>query len=164
MSRTSLPARARRRIIRLVAATLLVSSGTFALSAAPANANANRTERVGDALTIALRQIGDPYRYGSAGPGSFDCSGLLYFAMHRAGFAGFPRTSGGQADWGRPISKSHLRRGDMVFFEHGGHVYHAAIFLRWHDGHAVILHSPETGERVRRDRPWTTSWVARTAR
>ena len=33
-------------------------------------------------------------RYGSAGPNAFDCSGLVYYATHAAGFRGVPRTSG----------------------------------------------------------------------
>jgi len=32
--------------------------------------------RVGHATRVAVRQKGDPYRYGAAGPGRFDCSGL----------------------------------------------------------------------------------------
>lgn len=158
MSRTSLPARA-----CAFAAALLATSG-LVFTASPAQASITRAQRLDNALEIAINQIGDPYRYGAAGPSSFDCSGLLYYAMHRAGFDRFPRTSGAQAHWGRPVTKSQLRRGDLVFFHHGSDVYHAAIFLRWRDGHAVILHSPRPGEHVRRDVPWTTEWFGRTGR
>ncbi|MBO9524297.1 MAG: C40 family peptidase [Nocardioidaceae bacterium] len=164
MSRSFLPARVRRRLARLLAGGLVATSGVMALSAAPAEATITRAQRLDNALEIAINQVGDPYRYGSAGPGSFDCSGLLYYSMRKAGFSHFPRTSDAQAGWGRPVSKSHLRRGDLVFFHHRGDVYHAAIFLRWYHGHAVILHSPRPGDHVRRDRPWTTEWFARTGR
>ena len=49
-----------------------------------------------------------------------------------------PTTSGTPA---RHVSRSHLRRGDLVFFHHLGHV---GIFL----GHGWFLHAPRTGERV----------------
>src|SRR5689334_4456213 len=41
--------------------------------------------RIRSALTIARNQKGDPYRYGASGPNAFDCSGLVYYATHRAG-------------------------------------------------------------------------------
>lgn len=165
MSRTMpLPARVRRRLTGSLAATALAASGVLAMPAAPAHAAITRTMRIENAVTIALHQIGDPYRYGAAGPNAFDCSGLLYYSMRRAGFGHFPRTASEQSHWGRPISKAHLRPGDLIFFVRGGYVYHAAIFLRWRDGHAVMLHAPRPGEYVRRDRPWTTAWFARTLR
>ena len=40
-----------------------------------------------------------------------------------------------------------------MFFRDGGGVYHAAMFLKWKKGHAVMVHSPGSGERVRRDQP-----------
>jgi cell wall-associated NlpC family hydrolase len=178
MSRTPLPARARTRAARLLATTLITAGSSLAWTVAPADATtaprmtaqqiaartAMRAELISDAVEVALRQIGDPYQYGSAGPGRFDCSGLLYFSLHRVGFTGFPRTAAEQSHWGRPISKRDLRRGDLIFFYRGGYVYHAAIFLGWSNGHAVMVHAPEPGTDVRRDHPWTSQWFARTMR
>ena len=53
-----------------------------------------------------------------------------------------PRTSDGQARALRHIPRSHLKRGDLVFFHHGGNVYHAAIFLKKSHGKRIILHAP----------------------
>jgi cell wall-associated NlpC family hydrolase len=181
MPGTTLLARTRRRATGVLAAGAL---GALTLTATPAHAAtapaatttatapAARTtatgtttrQRIADMVGVALHQVGDPYRYGATGPNSFDCSGLLYFSMHRVGFGRFPRTSSQQAHWGHGIAKRNMRRGDLVFFEHGGRVYHAAIFLGWSHGHAVILHAPRTGERVRVDRPWTSEWFGRTWR
>jgi cell wall-associated NlpC family hydrolase len=122
-----------------------------------------RTQAVLHAAAIALRHRGAPYRYGAAGPRAFDCSGLMYFAFRHAGIA-IPRTSSAQAHRAHRIPKSHLHRGDLMFFTSGGRVYHAAMFLRWSHGHAVMLHAPRPGQRVRIDRPWTSSWFAATLR
>ena len=125
---------------------------------------ATRTTKVRNALTIAKRQIGDPYRYGAAGPHRFDCSGLVYFATHRAGFTGVPRTSSAQSRHMRRIHRSNMRAGDFVFFHNGSGVYHAAIYLGVENGRRRILHSPGSGQRVKRSAIWTNSWFAGTLR
>jgi cell wall-associated NlpC family hydrolase len=121
-------------------------------------------KRINKAVDIALRQVGDPYAYGAAGPGSFDCSGLLFYSYHHAGFRGLPRTSSAQAGWSKPISKRKMQRGDLMFFSSSGGVYHAAIFLKWSHGHAVMVDAPYPGKRVQRAVPWTSSWFGRTLR
>lgn len=132
--------------------------------AAPEAEALTRTQKIGNGLTIAKRQIGDPYGYGAAGPDRFDCSGLLYFSYRKAGFSNFPRTSDAQARFVRRVSRSNLRPGDFVFFHSSGDVYHAAIFAGRKDGHIVILHSPRSGERVKLSRPWSDSWFGGTLR
>jgi cell wall-associated NlpC family hydrolase len=116
------------------------------------------------AVRIAIGQIGDPYRYGAAGPQAFDCSGLTSFSLHRAGFAGVPRTSRAQAGYVHRIGKSKMRVGDLMFFYRGGRVYHVGFFAGWHDGHRILLHAPHAGTDVRRQPVWTTHWFAGTLR
>ncbi len=128
-----------------------------------AQQRAARQHKVVRASSIALRQIGDPYRYGSSGPGSFDCSGLMKYSYKKAGLK-LPRTSSAQAKRAHKIPKSKLRRGDLMFFTDGGGVYHAAMFLKWKHGRAVMVHSPGSGEHVRRDHPWTKQWFGATLR
>ena len=121
------------------------------------------SNRVISAKDTAMRQRGDAYAYGAAGPERFDCSGLIYYSYRRAGFA-VPRTSGAQAGFARRISKQAMRPGDLMFFTGGGGVYHAAIFLKWSHGHAVMVHSPGSGQRVQVAVPWTSSWFGGTLR
>ncbi|NUR10170.1 MAG: NlpC/P60 family protein [Nocardioidaceae bacterium] len=123
-----------------------------------------RAEKVRHAYRIARNQLGDPYRYGAAGPRAFDCSGLSYYSYHRAGFWRLPRTSSRQARFARHIHRSRMRLGDLVFFYGGGGVYHVAMFAGWHNGHRIIIHSPHPGARVRRERIWTQNWFAGTLR
>jgi cell wall-associated NlpC family hydrolase len=142
-----------------------VHSVHSASAAGAAGAVSPRAARVLRAWRVARHQIGDPYAYGRTGPGSFDCSGLTYYAFHRmAHFRGFPRTSGAQARFAHHIARGQLRKGDLVFFTSGGRVYHAAIFAGWQHGRRTVLHAPYPGARVRIDPIWTNGWFARTLR
>lgn len=118
----------------------------------------------GRAEHVALRQVGDPYRYGATGPGAFDCSGLVYYSYRAAGKRNVARSSSAQAGQARHIARSAMQPGDLMFFHDGGGVYHVAIFTGWRNGHATMVHSPRPGERVQRSAPWTNSWFAGTFR
>jgi peptidoglycan DL-endopeptidase LytE len=68
-------------------------------------------------------KIGIPYRYGSTGPMTFDCSGLVWSVFQSAGNF-FERTSAGNY-WQKfePVSDSEkFKFGTLVFFNHLGHV------------------------------------------
>ena len=119
--------------------------------------------RVLGARDTALRQRGDQYAYGGSGPDRFDCSGLIYYSFRRAGFA-VPRTSSAQAGFAHRVAKADMRPGDLMFFYGSGGVYHAAIFLRWSRGHALMVHSPGSGQRVQVAVPWTSQWFGATLR
>ncbi|CAM3592487.1 C40 family peptidase [Nocardioides zeicaulis] len=119
--------------------------------------------RVLGARDTAMRQRGDAYAYGAAGPNSFDCSGLVYYSFRRAGFP-VPRTSAAQAGFTRRVARADMRAGDLMFFYGSGGVYHAAIFLRWSHGHALMLHAPSPGQRVQVGVPWTSQWFGGTLR
>ena len=120
--------------------------------------------RIRSALSIARNQKGDPYRYGASGPNAFDCSGLVYYSTHRAGFSHVPRTSSAQARFMRHIKRSAMRPGDFVFFYDGGGVYHVGIFNGWSHGRRQIVHAPYSGARVRREAIWTNKWFPGTLR
>ena len=154
-------------VIPVLAFAILASASAFApatdASAATNSRAAARQHKVVHASSVALRQLGDPYRYGADGPRSFDCSGLLKYSYKKAGLR-LPRTSSAQAHRAHRIPKRNLRRGDLMFFTDGGGVYHAAMFLKWKHGHAVMVHSPGSGDHVRRARPWTKSWFGATLR
>ncbi len=149
---------------RVVLLPLLVLALTLAALLGPVpGASAASTKRVAYASSIALHQLGDPYRWGGTGPSSFDCSGLVQYSFRLAGIA-VPRTAAAQAGRAHHIARSKLRRGDLMFFSRGGRVYHVAIFLRWVGGRPEMVHAPRTGQDVRRAYPWTNSWFAGTFR
>ncbi|KAA8369795.1 phage tail tape measure protein [Leuconostoc carnosum] len=60
---------------------------------------------------------GKPYVWGAAGPDSFDCSGLVQYALSQMGKS-FPKYSGDQYSASKPVSNPSS--GDLVFFGSGG--------------------------------------------
>jgi cell wall-associated NlpC family hydrolase len=103
-------------------------------------------------MNTAASRKGTPYRYGGTGSGGFDCSGYTRWVFQRLGVS-LPHSSAAQV--GRTKRTGHPEAGDLVFFSHGGHVYHVAIYA----GHGQIWHAPYTGTRVRKERLWTHSGV-----
>jgi cell wall-associated NlpC family hydrolase len=159
-----MPAISRMRSLFVLPIMLAAILSAMFVTSTPRAEAMTTSQRIGTAVGVAVNQIGDPYRYGAAGPNSFDCSGLVYYSYRKAGFSRIPRTSSAQARFARPIAKRNMRRGDLMFFTNGGGVYHAAIFLRWDHGRAWMLDAPRSGERVHAHFAWTTSWVGRTLR
>jgi hypothetical protein len=73
------------------------------------------------AFVGALRsELGKPYQYGAAGPGAFDCSGLVYWTLSAVGINNVPRTSEDQWKWSQHINRSQLAPGDLVFTQWPG--------------------------------------------
>ena len=97
--------------------------------------------RAGIALRFALKQIGDRYSFGSAGPTTWDCSGLTMMAFKQAGIS-LPHSSYAQIHYGRKISRGSLQPGDLVFFYR--RVSHVGIYL----GNGLMVHAPRPGKRV----------------
>ena len=149
-------------VLPLLIVFVLVAS-LFA-SATPADA-ATRQQKALRGLDITRNQKGDPYRWGSDGPGRFDCSGLVYFAFRKAGFTNVPRTSDQQARFADRIKRSNMHKGDLVFFYDDGGVYHVGVFAGWNkNDRKVIIHAPYGGEDVHRSRIWSNNWFAATLR
>jgi cell wall-associated NlpC family hydrolase len=90
--------------------------------------------------------IGQPYRYGGAQPGGFDCSGLVVYASSRAGIY-LPRTAQEQLHAGVPVRRNDLKAGDLVFMHLQGKGLHVGVAL---DAQRFV-HAPATGGRVRID-------------
>lgn len=79
------------------------------------------TEHVSDAdigvevARIAADQVGKPYQYGTAGPDSFDTSGLVQYCFKQCGVS-VPRSNRELAEYGYIVDKENIRPGDGVFF------------------------------------------------
>lgn len=97
--------------------------------------------RAGTALRFAVKQIGDSYVWGAAGPIKWDCSGLTMRAFQQAG-VGLPHSSRAQYRYGRPIARGNLLPGDLVFF--GNPISHVGIYI----GKSKMVHAPRPGARV----------------
>jgi len=129
----------------------MASAGTSPAATASAGRSPAATARAGAvtsgsgvgyaALQAALSKLGSPYEYGAAGPGSFDCSGLVQWAYKQAGVS-VPRTSQAQAGVGTPVAQQDLQPGDIVAFYGGGHV---GIYA----GNGNVVHAPDYGQPVK---------------
>jgi cell wall-associated NlpC family hydrolase len=94
------------------------------------------------AVDTAMAQRGKPYVWAAAGPGSFDCSGLVLFAFKAAGIS-LPHSSLQQSKMGQAVSRSELKPGDLVFFY--SPVSHVGIYI----GNGQMVHAPTSGDVVK---------------
>ena len=92
------------------------------------------------AVAVARRELGVPYVWGGESPSGFDCSGLVQYVYARLGVE-LPRVAADQFGAGRHVSRSELEPGDLVFFDHLGHV---GIYI----GGGMFIHAPHTGTVV----------------
>ena len=141
-----------RKLVTTLGAAFIV----FAMMAMPAEAST--PSKVKRMMHVAVAQKGDWYAYGGAGPSRFDCSGLIYYSARKAGYRTIPRTSRAQAGWVKRISRSNMRRGDLIFFHSYGRVYHVGFYAGRVDCKRYILHSSKPGTRVKTDRIWSNNW------
>jgi cell wall-associated NlpC family hydrolase len=94
----------------------------------------------------ARAMLGQPYRYGGAAPGGFDCSGLVVYSVEGAGIR-VPRTAREQLRAGAPIARAALRAGDLVFMRIARKDLHVGIAI---DSDRFV-HAPAAGGYVRID-------------
>jgi cell wall-associated NlpC family hydrolase len=93
------------------------------------------------ALAYAKAQLGEPYARSGAGPSHWDCSGLTMMAWGSVGVS-LPHSSRQQSNRGRPVAKSDLQSGDLVFFY--SDIHHVALYA----GNGQVIHAPRPGESV----------------
>ncbi len=99
------------------------------------------------AVAWAYREIGKPYVWAAAGPDAFDCSGLTQYVWAKAGVY-LGHYTGTQINQGRPVSRSELISGDLVFF--GSPIHHVGIYV----GSGMMIDAPHTGALVREEPVW----------
>ena len=124
------------------------TGGSSSVSLDPPDLNSGN-EDIETVIRWAIAQIGKPYVYGTAGPDTFDCSGLTYYCFKKVGIT-LPRSAydvGYSNSLGERISYEELRRGDVVCFNtisDSDLSDHVGIYL----GNGLFIHSPHTGSTV----------------
>ncbi|MEV1290734.1 NlpC/P60 family protein [Pseudonocardia sp. NPDC049635] len=134
-------------------------------SAAPPPAPRTGSSAIETVIDRATSQIGTIYAWGggnSRGPTrgirdggvadshgdfrkvGFDCSGLMLYAFAGVGI-NLPRYSGNQANAGRLVPISDMRRGDMLSWARNGRTHHIALYL----GNGMMVEAPYSGASVR---------------
>jgi len=130
----------------LATATLVAAyaSTAYRLESVPAQA--------GTVVGWAEEQLGKPYQWGAAGPGSFDCSGLTMAALAQAGIT---VTHNADAQWQQtkihPVAEDQLAPGDLVFYAGSDGSLTAPGHVGIYVGNGEIVDAPYDGANVRFD-------------
>ena len=96
------------------------------------------------ALRFSIKQIGDRYVYGAAGPTLWDCSGLTMRAFGTAGVS-LPHSAAAQARYGKRVALYQLKPGDLVFFGKNRYISHVGIYI----SKGLMVNAPRPGSRVK---------------
>jgi cell wall-associated NlpC family hydrolase len=112
-------------------------------------------------IKIAKAQVGDRYRYGTMGPSTFDCSGLVLYSFKAAGDyravgSGRYRSARSLYYWFRNrglTSRSRAAPGDLVIWGGGSHV---GIYI----GNGYAVSALTRGVRVHRVNAMTAPFTA----
>ena len=95
-------------------------------------------------VELAKEQLGDPYVYGRARPGGFDCSGLTSYLYKEQGIA-ITRRASTQLQDGIIVSREGLMPGDIVFFDEYPRDSYEASHVGIYIGNGKIIHSGSKG-------------------
>lgn len=88
----------------------------------------------------AQSEIGKPYVWGAAGPNSYDCSGLVSYAV--TGKYEHTYSTSSIRTW-QEISQSEAKPGDVVCNSH-----HCGVYI----GNGQMIHAPHTGDFVKQSK------------
>lgn len=101
------------------------------------------------AVHRVLAQLGKPYVYGTAGPGTYDCSGLTMAAWADSGIQ-LPHNAAAQAQLGTPVAAPFLlRAGDLVFIPGSDGTMQAPGHVGMYIGTGLVIEAPQTGDLVK---------------
>ncbi|WKA57846.1 S-layer homology domain-containing protein [Planococcus shenhongbingii] len=99
-------------IVVMVIAMLIFTANPFLSNKAEA---ASGTVTPEELIAYANKFTGVPYLWGGKTPRGFDCSGYLLYIFNQFDLS-IPRVSADQYKEGAWVSKSNLKKGDLVFF------------------------------------------------
>jgi cell wall-associated NlpC family hydrolase len=93
-----------------------------------------------DFVRCAREQLGKPYAWATAGPDTFDCSGLPSYCWEQTQGEPLTRASQQQYLLGTPVPQGSYEIGDLIFW---GNADHVAIY----EGDGKVIHAlnPDRG-------------------
>jgi cell wall-associated NlpC family hydrolase len=143
----SLQSAERRRLAALQAAEAArqrAAAQRASAAAARPNAFPGVSPRAQSALKYALSMVGRRYVAATAGPSTFDCSGLTMAAWKRAG-VNLAHLSYSQWRQTTRVPVSQIKPGDLVFY-FGGSAHHVAMYIG--NGKMVSASNPSAGVEI----------------
>jgi cell wall-associated NlpC family hydrolase len=105
----------------------------------PATYSVAASGSIGVVIRFALAQVGKRYVWGTSGPSTYDCSGLLLASFARVGIR-VPHQSGAIGGMGRAVPRSQWRAGVVIHYS--GHVALAISAT-------MMVEAPHAGANVR---------------
>ncbi|TVR83456.1 MAG: NlpC/P60 family protein [Saprospirales bacterium] len=93
-----------------------------------------------EVVSFAISKVGSAYRFGSAGPNRFDCSGFTWYVYHQKR-KDIGRTTSCQSNAGRRINASRAAPGDLIFFGKGRKMQHVGIVVSNENGNLRMVHA-----------------------
>jgi cell wall-associated NlpC family hydrolase len=115
------------------------TEGPTRVSRDAAQSERKQVSKVEIVISFALAQVGKRYVFGTQGPSTYDCSGLVLRAYAQIGITMYHYT-GKMMTYGRRVSRADLQRGDLLFPSSG----HVGIYL----GDGKFIHSSSGRGRV----------------
>jgi cell wall-associated NlpC family hydrolase len=115
------------------------------------------------AVRAALSKRGSPYVWGTEGPFTFDCSGLVLWSYRQAGFRGLPRVAADQYHATKPVTTDRLLVGDLLFFSTTSRsdwnaISHVGMYL----GGDYMVEAPNSGDVVKVAHIWWSAFFGAT--
>jgi len=127
-----------KRLILLIFALLTFMAVSSCSSAGGVYEEVLTSTYGGDLEDFYEKYEGTPHRMGAVGPNYFDCSGFVSRAYREVYGIELPRTSQAQFIKGRPVKRTELRYGDLIFFNiYGGGISHVGIYT----GNNTFIHA-----------------------
>lgn len=108
------------------------------------------SEKGNEVVLFAMGLLDTGYRFGGKNPDAgLDCSGMVSFIYGQAAGVKLQGSAADIARKARPIERSNLRPGDLVFFNTLNRPFsHVGIYI----GDTRFIHAPSTNGKVRIDR------------
>ena len=99
-------------------------------------------------IKLAKNKLGRRYVWGAVGQkNTFDCSGLTSYVCKKNGIK-IPRRAIEQSKYGKYVSRSNLKPGDLIFFDTSkrrkGYVNHVGIYI----GNNKFIHASSAKHKV----------------
>jgi cell wall-associated NlpC family hydrolase len=143
-----LPVRTWVRVLAAILVVALAGCGTRPKTPREYLVVGNR-DKGREVVMVAFGLIDIGYRFGGRNPDSgLDCSGMVSYLYEQVTGARLPHNAAALADLARPINRSALQPGDLLFFNTQRKSFsHVAVFV----GNGRFVHAPSRNGKIRLD-------------